>query len=223
MESPPNSPRLGNLSIESLRSPAPEPRTPFLKMESPRSGPSGWDQKPDKYLARTLRLPPALGEAFRIMEKNLYIPPATLQHPEYLFPPFLRFHLSSLPLLSPPSILVLYLLTGNRFQHTLDALRANPKNPAPPPPHATLPRILHHPDSQSAFERLYRQILPNLANHLVFILKIMLAAAPTVKNYAGTINLNLEGYLPSCPLSLLFLSPPSLPHFPPRSSFSPLS
>eukprot|EP00026_Physarum_polycephalum_P003677 Phypoly_transcript_03690.p1 GENE.Phypoly_transcript_03690~~Phypoly_transcript_03690.p1 ORF type:complete len:763 (+),score=148.68 Phypoly_transcript_03690:95-2383(+) len=155
MESPPNSPRLARLSIESLRAPAPDHHT------TPKTTSLTWDTKPSKPLPQTLRLPPALGEAFRIMEKNLYIPPATLQHPE--------------------------------FQHSLDALRANPKNPAPPPPHATLPRILLHPDSQSGFERLYRQILPNLANHLVFILKIMLAAAPTVKNYAGTINLNLEG------------------------------
>lgn len=154
MESPPNSPRMGSLSLESLRG-LPKAAGAAPKIEA------SWEPKPDKFLAQTLRLPPALGEAFRIMEKTLYIPPATLQHPE--------------------------------FQHTIDAFRTNPKNPAPPPLHATLPRILRHPDSQSAFERLYRQILPNLANHLVFILKIMLAAAPTVKNYAGTINLNLEG------------------------------
>ena len=56
-------------------------------------------------------------------------------------------------------------------------------------------------------EELYRALLPNLPRYIIILLKVMLAASPSVKNYTGTVDLSWEGIpLPLSPtLSLMMM------------------
>eukprot|EP00698_Gefionella_okellyi_P016581 TRINITY_DN4752_c0_g1_i3.p1 TRINITY_DN4752_c0_g1~~TRINITY_DN4752_c0_g1_i3.p1 ORF type:complete len:549 (+),score=136.25 TRINITY_DN4752_c0_g1_i3:22-1647(+) len=58
------------------------------------------------------------------------------------------------------------------------------------PPLPPMPRALQQ--DQTMTETIYRLMLPNLQRVVVTLLKILLAASPTVKSYAGSINLQAE-------------------------------
>lgn len=87
----PASPRVGPAHVDSPFIGAPKRDFPKKETDIPQID---LESKlfSEKFMRQTLRLPPALGEAFRIMEKNLYIPPATLQNAEY---PLFSFYLFS--------------------------------------------------------------------------------------------------------------------------------